>query len=129
MDIVADMLTQIRNANRISRRTLNIPSSKLRVGIAEVLKREGFIEDFKLQEDDKQGILRIYLKYGPDGEKVIRRIERISRSGRRIYRKSDELKPVIRGLGITVLSTSRGILSDRECREKRVGGEVLARVW
>ncbi len=128
-DPIADMLTRIRNAIRNKRRTARIPRSKLKVGIAEVLKREGYIDGYELVEEGVQGAIEVKLKYGPDGELVINRIERTSRPGRRVYGRIADLKPVLNGLGIAVLSTSKGILSDREARRQRIGGEVLCTVW
>jgi small subunit ribosomal protein S8 len=128
-DPVADMLTRIRNANRIKLPHIDVPASNLKRGIADVLKRTGFVRDFRVIEDSKQGSLRVFLKYGPDGEFVISRINRVSKPGRRVYRGVSELPKVLNGLGIAILSTSRGILSDHDAREARVGGEVLAEVW
>ena len=128
-DPIADMLTRIRNAYRIDRREVKIPASKVKVGIAQVLKREGFIDDYSLVEAHPQGELVVNLRYGPDRERVINKIERVSKPGRRIYSQVTALRPVLNGLGISIVSTSKGILSDRECRQNQVGGEVLARVW
>jgi len=128
-DTVADMLTRIRNAVRTNRKTVKIPSSKEKVGIARVLKDEGYILGYDVVEDSKQGILRVELKYGPRGEDVIQKIKRESKSGCRVYRKVEDLPRVLNGLGIAIVSTSQGILSDRECREKKVGGELLATVY
>jgi len=127
-DPIADLLTRIRNALRARHKTLNLPASRAREGVCRVLKEEGYIEDFKRIEDDKQGILRVYLKYGPLGEQVITEITRISKPGRRRYSSVGELPRVLNGLGISIVSTSRGILSDRQCRQQRVGGEVLCTV-
>ena len=127
-DPIADMLTRIRNANRIERNAVNIPSSKIEAGIAVVLKAEGFIEDFRVVEDEKQGMLRVYLKYGPNGERVIRTIKRQSKPGRRVYRKVDDIPRVLGGLGISIVSTSKGVLSGRQCRQQRIGGELLCTV-
>ena len=127
-DPIADMLTRIRNAIRVSKPRVDVPSSKMAIGIAAVLKAEGFIEDFKKIEDNKQGILRIYLKYGPDGEALITTIKRESRPGRRVYRAVSDLPRVLNGLGIAVVSTSRGVMSDRQCRQANVSGELLATV-
>ena len=127
-DPIADMLTRIRNAARVRRKEVKIPSSKLKVGIARVLRDEGYINGYDVIEDNKQGILRIDLKYGPRGEDVMRRIDRSSRPGRRLYRKVDDLPRVLDGLGVAIVSTSRGILSDRECRAQHVGGELLCTV-
>jgi small subunit ribosomal protein S8 len=106
-----------------------MPSSKVKRGVAEVLKREGYIWDFQVQEQDPVEQLRLELKYGPNGERVIRHIKRISTPGRRVYSKAKDLRPVLNGLGISVISTSRGVISDREARQRNVGGEVLCEVW
>jgi small subunit ribosomal protein S8 len=123
------MLTRIRNAVRIKRSEVKIPSAKLKVGIAKVLKEEGYILDYDVIDDGKQGILRITLKYGPHGEQVLNRIDRASKPGRRLYSGSKDLPQVLDGLGIAIVSTSRGVLSDRQCREKNVGGELLCTVY
>jgi small subunit ribosomal protein S8 len=127
-DPIADMLTRIRNAARVRHRHVKIPSSKMKVGIARVLRDEGYIRDYDVIEDGKQGVLRIELKYGPRGEVVLHSLSRASRPGRRLYKKSGALPRVLDGLGIAVVSTSRGVLSDRECREQRVGGELVCTV-
>lgn len=128
-DPIADMLTRIRNAVRVERPHVDIPASRLKRGLAEVLKREGYIWDWEEIPGQPRATLRIYLKYGPNGEQVIRHIRRISKPGRRIYTRAADLKPVLNGLGIAILSTSRGILSDREARRRNVGGEVICEVW
>jgi len=128
-DPIADMLTRIRNANAIQRVRVSMPASRMRVGIAEVLKNEGFVDGYEMEEGRPSSTLHVRLKYGQDGEKVIRRIERVSKPGRRVYSRSDDLKPVLRGQGIQVLSTPKGVLSDRQAREQRVGGEILCRVY
>ncbi len=128
-DPIADMLTRIRNAARVRRPQVSIPSSKLKVGIARVLQEEGYIQGFDVIDDTRQGILRIDLKYGPRGEDLIRSMQRASRPGRRLYRGVDEIPSVLDGLGIAILSTSHGVLSDRQCRAKRVGGELLCTVY
>jgi small subunit ribosomal protein S8 len=128
-DPVADMLTRIRNANTIKLAQVDVPHSRIKRGIADVLKQEGYIRDYRVIEDESQGMLRLYLKYGPDGEFVINKINRVSKPGRRVYRGVKEIQKVLNGLGISVVSTSRGILSDRRAREVGVGGEVLAEVW
>ena len=128
-DPIADMLTRIRNAYRVEREKVDMPASGLKVGIAEVLKREGYVTDFARYEDGKQGQLRIYLKYGPRGEKIINAITRVSKPGRRVYAKVDEVPVVKNGLGVAIVTTPQGVLSDRECRKRRVGGEVLCTVW
>ena len=127
-DPVADMLTRIRNALHARRETVNIRASKLCEGVARVLRDEGYIEDYTRIEDGKQDLLRVYLKYGPLGEDVVTEIHRFSRPGRRAYSGVKELPRPLNGLGICVVSTSRGILSDRQCRQQKVGGEVLCTV-
>ena len=128
-DPIADMLTRIRNANAVGHEKVDIPSSKLKVGIAEVLKREGYIEGFEVLEDSKQNVLRMTLRYGPDGEKVINVIRRASRPGCRRYAGVEEVKPVLASVGVAIYSTSKGVLSDRECRAQNVGGEHLCTVY
>jgi small subunit ribosomal protein S8 len=145
-DNVADMLTRIRNANRIERPVVDMPATRLKMNIAQVLKDEGFIIDYQAGAvaPDEQGfptftqsddlskpkmVLRVYLKYGPEGERVIRNIERTSRPGRRLYLRSTQLRPVLDGLGISIISTSKGVMSDRRARAQRLGGEVLCKVW
>jgi len=128
-DPIADMLTRIRNAVRVERPHVDIPLSKVKRGLAEVLKREGYIWDWEEMADKPHSHLRVHLKYGPNGERIIRRIRRVSKPGRRVYKGSDGLKPVLGGLGISILSTSRGVISDREARQRRLGGEVLCEVW
>jgi small subunit ribosomal protein S8 len=128
-DPIADMLTRIRNAVRVELPIVEMPLSKVKRGLAEVLKREGFIWDFEEVEHDPSKQLRLVLKYGPNGERVIRHIKRVSKPGRRIYNRADELRPVLNGLGIKILSTSRGVISDREARQKHLGGEVLCELW
>lgn len=144
-DPIADMLTRIRNANRIERPAVDMPATKLKVNVAQVLQDEGFVLGYEVGTltTDEQGhpsfqkeatagpksILRIYLKYGPEGERVIRRLERASRPGRRLYRRSTQLRPVLDGLGISILSTSRGVMSDRRARAEKLGGELLCNVW
>jgi small subunit ribosomal protein S8 len=127
-DTIADMLTRVRNANLIRQRTVDIPGSRMKAGIAEVLKREGFISDFKVIPLEDRSVLRITMKYGPDGEQVIRDISRVSKPGRRVYSRATELSAPAAGQGIFVLSTDRGIVSDREARERNAGGEVLCKV-
>ena len=128
-DPIADMLTRIRNAVRVERASVEMPLSKVKRGMAEVLKREGYIWDFEEIEAKPSRQLRIHLKYGPNGERVIRHIKRVSKPGRRIYRGADNLRPVLNGLGISVISTSRGVISDREARQRHLGGEVLCELW
>ena len=128
-DPIADMLTRIRNANMVRHEKLEVPASNLKKEIAEILKREGFVRDVEYVEDNKQGIIRIFLKYGKDNERVITGLKRISKPGLRVYAKNDEVPKVLNGLGIALVSTSQGLLTDKEARAKKVGGEVLAYVW
>jgi small subunit ribosomal protein S8 len=127
-DPIADMLTRIRNANRVGRRMVLIPRSKICLGIAQVLKDEGYIEDFDSVDDATQGQIRVKLKYSPTGEKVIHVIDRESKPGCRVYRGVDDLPKVLNGMGIAVVSTSKGVMSDRKARENNVGGELLCTV-
>jgi len=127
-DPIADMLTRIRNANRVGRRMVLIPKSKICAGIAQVLKDEGYIEQFDLIEDDRQGQIRVKLKYSMNGEKVIHSLDRESKPGRRVYRKVSDLPSILNGMGIVVVSTSKGVMSDRRARENNVGGELLCTV-
>jgi small subunit ribosomal protein S8 len=127
-DPIADMLTRIRNANRVGRKLVQIPKSKICTGIAQVLKDEGYIDDYDVIDDDRQGQIRIKLKYTMNGEKVIHVIDRASKPGRRIYRGVGELPKVLNGMGISVVSTSKGVMSDRRARESNVGGELLCTV-
>jgi small subunit ribosomal protein S8 len=127
-DPIADMLTRIRNAVRVERPHVDIPLSRVKLGLAEVLKREGYIWDYQEVEGQPVKQLRIELKYGPNGEKVIQSIRRVSKPGRRVYSKCTELRPVLNGLGISILSTSKGMVSDREARQQKLGGEVLCEV-
>ena len=128
-DPIADLLTRIRNANVGRHDQLEVPASNLKKEIVDILKREGFIRDFEYIEDSKQGVLRLFLKYGQDNERVITGIKKISKPGLRVYVKADELPRVLNGLGIAVVSTSKGVLTDKEARQQAVGGEVLAYVW
>lgn len=128
-DPIADMLTRIRNANMVRHEKLEVPASNLKKEIAEILKREGFVRDVEYVEDNKQGIIRIFLKYGKDNERVITGLKRISKPGLRVYAKTDEVPKVLNGLGIALVSTSQGLLTDKEARAKKVGGEILAYVW
>ncbi|MBA4537029.1 30S ribosomal protein S8 [Bacillus aquiflavi] len=128
-DPIADMLTRIRNANMVRHEKLEVPASNVKKEVAEILKREGFIRDVEYIEDNKQGIIRIFLKYGPNNERVITGLKRISKPGLRVYAKANEVPRVLNGLGIAIVSTSQGVFSDKEARSKQVGGEVLAYVW
>lgn len=128
-DPVADMLTRIRNAVRVERPNVQVPTSKVKRGVAEVLKREGYIWDWKEVSDEPFSHLQIELKYGPNGERVINTVRRVSKPGRRVYSRAKELRPVLNGMGISVISTSRGVISDREARQRNLGGEVLCEIW
>jgi len=130
-DPVADMLTRIRNAIAANKQAVNVPYSNLKRDLAKVMRREGYIENFKEVGEGAHRMLRIYLRYGPDGERVINVIKRVSKPGRRVYRRAADLEKtrVLGGLGIAVLSTPKGILSDRECKKENVGGEVLCNIW
>jgi small subunit ribosomal protein S8 len=145
-DPLADMLTRIRNANAIERPAVDMPATGIKIALAQVLKDEGFVLDYQVgrMETPPEGqptlqpekdlslprvILRVFLKYGPEGERVIRHIARASRPGRRLFRRSNQLRPVLDGLGISILSTSRGVMSDRRARAQRLGGELLCTVW
>ena len=128
-DPVADMLTRIRNANMVRHEKLEVPASNMKREIAEILKREGFVRDVEFVKDDKQGIIRIFLKYGQNDERVITGLKRISKPGLRVYAKTNEVPKVLNGLGIALVSTSHGVLTDKEARAKQVGGEVVAYIW
>ncbi|AEH52191.1 MULTISPECIES: 30S ribosomal protein S8 [Heyndrickxia] len=128
-DPIADLLTRIRNANTVRHEKLEVPASKIKREIAEILKREGFVRDVEYIEDNKQGIIRIFLKYGANNERVITGIKRISKPGLRVYAKAGEVPKVLNGLGIAIVSTSQGVLTDKEARKNNVGGEILAYVW
>lgn len=128
-DPIADMLTRIRNANSVYHDKVEIPASKIKQAIVEILKLEGFVKDYEKISDSKQGILRVSLKYGANREKVITGIKRISKPGLRVYAKGDQLPRVLGGLGIAIISTSKGIMSDKQARKEGLGGEVIAYVW
>ncbi|BCB02001.1 MULTISPECIES: 30S ribosomal protein S8 [Bacillaceae] len=128
-DPIADLLTRIRNANMVRHERLEVPASNIKKEIAEILKREGFVRDVEYVEDNKQGVIRIFLKYGANNERVITGLKRISKPGLRVYAKSTEVPRVLNGLGIALVSTSTGVLTDKEARAQQVGGEVLAYVW
>jgi small subunit ribosomal protein S8 len=128
-DPIADMLTRIRNGIMAKKEQVDIPSSKLKVGIARMLKDEGYINNFKVVKDKKQGVLRVYLKYDSSGKGVIGGISRISKPSRRVYVRKDRIPRVLNGLGVAIISTSRGVITDREARKLEVGGEVVCSVW
>lgn len=128
-DPIADMLTRIRNAGRAQFSSVDIPASKLKIELAKVLKQEGFVKNYKFIKDSKQGILRVYLKYGPDQQHTIYGIERVSKPSRRVYVKNKDIKPVLNGMGVAIISTSKGVMSDKNARRINLGGEVLCKVW
>lgn len=128
-DPIADMLTRIRNAIMASYDTVDIPVSKIRINIGKVLKSEGFIRNYKVLTNRERGVIRVFLKYDENGQPIITGLKRVSRPGRRVYAKSDRIPRVLNGYGISILSTSRGIITDRDARELRVGGEILCSVW
>ena len=128
-DPIADFLTRIRNANAQGHATVSAPSSKAKLAIAEILKEEGFIKKFEVAEDNKQNVITLTLKYGKNDEKVISGIKRISKPGLRIYAKSEDVPKVLNGLGIAIISTSNGVITDKQARQQNVGGEILAYVW
>ncbi len=128
-DPIADMLTRVRNSNIAYHESLDVPASKIKTSLAELLKAEGFIRDFEYIEDSKQGVLRLSLKYGPSRERVITGLKRISKPGLRVYARHDEIPRVLGGLGIAILSTSRGLMTDKQARQAGIGGEVLCYVW
>ena len=128
-DPIADMLTRIRNANTVGHATVEIPASKMKKSIAGILTEEGYIKGFDVIEDDKQGMIRIQMKYGQDKERVISGIKKISKPGLKVYAKAEDVPKVLGGLGIAIISTSRGLMTDKEARKQMIGGEVLAYIW
>jgi small subunit ribosomal protein S8 len=128
-DPIADLLTRIRNANLVHHDKVEIPASKIKRAIVQILKDEGFVRDYEVLADGKQGILRVSLKYGPERDRVITGIKRISKPGLRVYAKREQLPKVLGGLGIAIISTSQGLMSDKQARKTNLGGEVLAFVW
>jgi small subunit ribosomal protein S8 len=128
-DPIADLLTRIRNANVVHHDKVEIPASKIKRAVIQILKEEGFVKDFEVLSDGKQGILRVSLKYGPERDRVITGIKRISKPGLRVYAKKEQLPKVLGGLGIAIISTSQGIMSDKQARKSGLGGEVIAFVW
>lgn len=128
-DPIADMLTRIRNASAANHPSVDIPGSKMKIELARIFKEEGYIREYEFVNDTKQGIIRAYLRYGPRKEKVITGIRRISKPGRRIYARKDQVPKVLGGLGVAVISTSQGVISDKEARKRGVGGEVLCYIW
>ena len=127
--LIADMLTRVRNANMVRHEKLELPASNIKKEIAEILKSEGFIKNVEYVEDDKQGVIRLFLKYGQNNERVITGLKRISKPGLRVYAKANEVPKVLNGLGIALVSTSEGVITDKEARKRNVGGEIIAYVW
>ena len=128
-DPIADMLTRIRNANTVGHDTVDVPASKIKKSIAEILTEEGYIKGFELIDDSKQGVIRVQMKYGADKERVISGIKKISKPGLKVYAKAEDVPRVLGGLGIAIVSTSKGVISDREARKLGIGGEVICYVW
>jgi len=128
-DPIADMLTRIRNAVKAKFNSVDIPGSKLKVEIAKILKDEGYIRNYKFLKDGKQGILRVYLKYGDAQSNVVYGLKRMSKPSRRLYVRSKDIKPVLNGMGISILSTSKGVMTDKRARKENVGGEILCNIW
>jgi len=128
-DPIADMLTRVRNAAKAKFNSVDIPGSTVKIELAKILKTEGYIRNYKFLKDGKQGILRIYLKYGPAQSNVIYQLKRVSKPSRRVYVRCKEIKPVYNGLGIAILSTSKGVMTDKIARQEKVGGELLCQVW
>jgi len=128
-DPIADFLTRIRNASRAEHEKVDVPASRMKVRLAEILKAEGFIKNYRLMEDTRSGTLRVYLKYGPGNERIISGLQRVSKPGRRVYVTRDRIPVVLGGMGVAILSTSRGVMTDREVKKQGLGGEVLAYVW
>jgi small subunit ribosomal protein S8 len=128
-DPIADMLTRIRNANQALLEKVEVPASRLKVELAKILKAEGFIRAYKLMDDNKQGILRVYLKFGPGNERVILGLRRVSRPGLRVYRKAAQIPTVLSGMGVAILSTPQGLMTGKAARQRSLGGEVLCYVW
>jgi small subunit ribosomal protein S8 len=128
-DPIADLLTRIRNANTVNHDRIEVPGSKMKKALVQILKDEGFVRDFEWVDNGHQGIIRVYLKYGPNKTKVISGLRRISRPGLRVYAKKDQVPKVLGGLGIAILSTSQGIMTDKKARQTGLGGEVLCYIW
>ena len=128
-DPIADFLTRIRNANMVRHESFESPSSKIKENIAAILKEEGYIKDYEIIEDDKQNVIRVFMKYTSDNQRVITNLKRISKPGLRVYAKSDQIPKVLNGLGTALVSTSEGVITDKAARAKNIGGEVLAYVW
>ena len=128
-DPIADMLTRIRNAGKAKFNSVDIPGSRLKVELAKVMKEEGFIKNYKVIKDNKQGVLRVYLKYGPAQQSAFIGLERVSKPSRRVYISGKDVKPVLNGMGVSILSTSKGVMTDKRARKENVGGEILCNLW
>lgn len=128
-DTIADLLTRIRNANMVQSESLDIPASAMKVSLADILKAEGYIREYRRIDDNKQGILRIEMKYSAKGEPVIHHIRRVSRPSRRVYVKAGDIESACNGLGVSIISTSQGIMTDREAKRRNVGGEIICEIW
>lgn len=128
-DPIADFLTRIRNGNMVMHETVEVPSSRIKLSIADILREEGYIKDYEYIEDGKQGTIRLYLKYGPNKQKVITGLKRISKPGLRVYVKKDDIPKVLGGLGTAVISTSKGLMTDKKARNAKLGGEVVCYIW
>lgn len=128
-DPIADLLTRIRNANSSKHETVDVPASNMKKAIVDILDKEGYIKSYQIIEDGKQGVIRIKLKYGPNNQKVISGLKRVSKPGLRVYAKAEEMPRVLKGLGIAIVSTPNGIMTDKQARKANVGGEVLAFIW
>ena len=128
-DPIADMLTRIRNAASAKFNRVDIPGSRVKSEIAKILKTEGYIRNYKFIKDGKQGILRLYLKYGADQQSVIFGLERVSKPSRRVYLKSKDIKPILSGMGVSIISTSRGMMTDKNAKKENIGGEILCNIW
>ena len=128
-DPIADFLTRIRNANLVRHETVEVPASKMKEAIAKILEEQGYIKGYEVLEDDKQGIIRVFMKYGADNQRIITNLRRISKPGLRVYAKVNEIPKVLNGLGIAIVSTSNGLVTDKQARKEGIGGEVLAYVW
>ena len=128
-DPIADFLTRIRNGNMVMHETVEIPSSKIKLAIARIMKEEGYIKDYEYIEDGKQGVIKVYMKYGANKQKIITGLKRISKPGLRVYVKKDEIPKVLGGLGTAVISTSKGLMTDKSARKSKLGGEVVCYIW
>jgi small subunit ribosomal protein S8 len=128
-DSIADMLTRIRNANQAYHEKVDVPSSRLKLEIARILREQGFIKNYKIVKNKKQGVIKIYMKYGPEKERIIEGLQRISKPSLRIYAPAHRIPKIINGLGISIISTSKGVMTDQDARLQKVGGEILCKIW